>query len=63
MDAFVMQNMLTCIGNKRKLVSNIYDIVNNLANEPPLWNKDNCDRSEDCCVVLPNFSYFLITSS
>ena len=27
MDDFVNQTMLTCLGNKRKLVENIFDIV------------------------------------
>lgn len=29
-DVYVMQTMLTCIGNKRKLVNDIYDIVNDI---------------------------------
>lgn len=29
-DNFVMQTMLTCIGNKRKLVNNIYEIIDEL---------------------------------
>jgi adenine-specific DNA-methyltransferase len=31
-DDYVYQTMLTCIGNKRKLVNNIYNIINNIKN-------------------------------
>ena len=57
MDAFVMQNMLTCIGNKRKLVSNIFDIVNNLAKTLGKSKLNIVDGFSGSSVVSRQLSY------
>ena len=57
MDAFVMQNMLTCIGNKRKLVNNIYDIVNNLAKTLGKSKLNIVDGFSGSSVVSRQLSY------
>lgn len=52
-----MQNMLTCIGNKRKLVSNIYDIVNNLAKTLGKSKLNIVDGFSGSSVVSRQLSY------
>jgi adenine-specific DNA-methyltransferase len=56
-DAYVYQTMLTCIGNKRKLVNNIHDImleVSTLLSKPKLTIVDGFAGSS---VVSRNLSY------
>lgn len=57
MELFVNQTMLTCIGNKRKLIKNIIDIVNDVK---ILLNKDKLnifDGFAGSCVVSRALSY------
>ena len=54
--SFVMQTMLTCIGNKRKLVKNITDIINSID-----FNKEKInivDGFAGSSVVSRELSYF-----
>ena len=56
-DAFVFQTMLTCIGNKRKLVRNISDIVNEVAVQLGKRKLNIVDGFAGSSVVSRELSY------
>lgn len=56
-DEFVIQTMLTCIGNKRKLVSNIYDIVNDIRKNMGKEKLNIVDGFAGSSVVSRKLSY------
>ena len=60
-DDFIYQSMLTCIGNKRKLVKNIYDIVSNIAERLGKEKLNILDGFAGSVVVSRQLSYIADT--
>lgn len=56
-DKYVMQTMLTCIGNKRKLINNIKDIVLNVSNYLSKTELNIVDGFSGSSVVSRKLSY------
>lgn len=57
MDTFVLQNMLTCIGNKRKLVKNIYEVFKELSIKLNKSKLNIVDGFSGSSVVTRQLSY------